>query len=61
MKSVKHCFSLTWTDPDGVPQAAAGRYDKNAAMKRRRALKAVGCTHVEVVVIKRGELPEPAL
>ncbi|MET7826982.1 hypothetical protein ABZT23_20130 [Streptomyces sp. NPDC005386] len=61
MKTVKHCFSLTWTDPDGVPQAAAGHYDKNAATKRRRALKAFGCTHVEVVVVKAGELPEPVL
>ncbi|MEU8648150.1 hypothetical protein AB0C91_40400 [Streptomyces sp. NPDC048674] len=61
MKPTKHRYSLKWTDPDGVPQAAAGHYDKRAATKRRRALKSVGCTRVEVVVVEPGELPEPAL
>ena len=61
MKSTKHHYSLTWSDLDGVPQAAAGRYDKRAAAKRRRALQAVGRTRVQVVVVKPGELPEPAV
>ncbi|MEU4172642.1 hypothetical protein AB0F46_37865 [Streptomyces sp. NPDC026665] len=61
MSTVKRRYSLTWTDPDGAPQAAAGRYDKRSATRRRRALEAVGCTRVEVVVVEPGELPEPAV
>ncbi|WP_028805422.1 hypothetical protein [Streptomyces sp. 142MFCol3.1] len=61
MATAKRRYSLTWTDPDGAPQASAGRYDKRAAARRRRALEEIGCTCVELVVVKPGELPEPAL
>ncbi|MGD1222164.1 MULTISPECIES: hypothetical protein [Streptomyces] len=61
MTSTKRRYSLTWTDPDGAAQASAGHYDKRSATRRRRALEAVGCTRVEVVVVKPGELPELAL
>jgi hypothetical protein len=61
MSTAKRRYSLVWTDPDGASQASAGRYDKRSAARRRRALEAVGCTRVEVVVVEPGELPEPAL
>ncbi|MGW1965524.1 hypothetical protein ACWCPD_35365 [Streptomyces sp. NPDC001935] len=61
MSTAQRRYSLTWTDPDGAPQASAGRYDKRSATRRRRALEAVGCTRVEVVVVEPGELPEPAI
>ncbi|OIJ65338.1 hypothetical protein [Streptomyces mangrovisoli] len=61
MKTAKRRYGLVWTDPDGAPQASAGGYDKRSATQRRRALKAAGCTGVEVVVVKPGEIPELAL
>jgi len=54
-------YGLTWTDPDGAVQASAGVFDKRAAIRRQRALKAAGCTHVKVVKVHVGELPQPAL
>ncbi|MFF7331793.1 hypothetical protein ACIQU5_22215 [Streptomyces sp. NPDC090306] len=56
----KRRYSLTWTDPDGATQVAAGHFDKRAAAKRRRALEMFGCTGVEVVVVGPDELQEPA-
>ncbi|MDH6521656.1 hypothetical protein M2164_008360 [Streptomyces sp. SAI-208] len=52
-------YGLTWTDPDGAAQASASLFDKPAAVHRRRALKAAGCTHVKVVKLHAGELPQP--
>jgi hypothetical protein len=52
-------YGLLWTDPDGVPQASAGRYDKRSAKRRRTELKAVGCTRVEIVPVRPGDVPEP--
>ncbi|MFJ5778869.1 hypothetical protein [Streptomyces sp. NPDC093094] len=53
-------YGLTWTDRDGVPQASAGGYDKPAAKRRRKALKEIGCTCVEIVQLRPGEILEPA-
>jgi hypothetical protein len=51
-------FSLTWTDPDGTARAAAVSYDKASAETRKARLEAAGCTDVEVVETKPGELPQ---
>ncbi|QDO05366.1 hypothetical protein OHB25_03405 [Streptomyces mirabilis] len=51
-------FSLTWTDPDGTPRAAAVSYDKTSADRRKAQLEA-DCTDVQVVETKPGELPQP--
>ncbi|MEU5637494.1 hypothetical protein ACH47C_33655 [Streptomyces rishiriensis] len=59
MTSVMQNYGLLWTDPDGTPQASAGRYDKRSAKHRRTELKAVGCTRVEIVPVRPGEVPEP--
>jgi hypothetical protein len=59
MTSVMQHYGLLWTDPDGVPQASAGRYDKRSAKRRRTELKAVGCTRVEIVPVRPGDVPEP--
>ncbi|MER6789704.1 hypothetical protein ABT330_34700 [Streptomyces sp. NPDC000658] len=59
MTSAMQNFGLLWTDPDGTPQASAGSYDKRSAKHRRTELKAVGCTRVEIVPVKPGEVPEP--
>ena len=52
-------YGLTWTDPDGTPRAASVSYDKASAEQRKQELEAAGCTQVEIVEIKPGELPEP--
>ncbi|MBO7936862.1 hypothetical protein G6W55_16445 [Streptomyces sp. CAI-85] len=54
-------YGLLWTDPDGTPQASAAGYDKRAAKFRRAELEAVGCTSIEIVQVRYGELPEPAV
>ncbi|MER5583433.1 MULTISPECIES: hypothetical protein [Streptomyces] len=59
MTSATQNYGLLWTDPDGTPQASAGRYDKRSAKHRRTELKAVGCTRVEIVPVRPGEVPEP--
>ncbi|MDQ0681148.1 hypothetical protein QFZ66_000320 [Streptomyces sp. B4I13] len=59
MTSVMQNYGLRWTDPDGTPQASAGRYDKRSAKHRRTELKAVGCTRVEIVPVRPGDVPEP--
>lgn len=61
MTSVMQNYGLLWTDPDGTPQASAGRYDKRSAKHRRTELKAVGCTHVEIVPVRPGERVEQPL
>jgi len=52
-------YGLTWTDPAGVPRAAAVSYDKASAEHRQARLEADGCTDVEVVETKPGELAQP--
>jgi hypothetical protein len=52
-------YGLTWTDPDGVPRAAAVSYDKGSAEVRKARLEGEGCTDVEVVETKPGELAQP--
>jgi hypothetical protein len=52
-------YSLTWADPDGTPRAAAVSYDKASAEHRKQRLEADGCTEVEVVETKPGELAQP--
>lgn len=54
-------FGLTWTDPDGAAQASAGVFEKSAATRRLRALKAAGCSHVKLVKVQPGELPQPVV
>ncbi|MFI8235026.1 hypothetical protein ACIGDI_40175 [Streptomyces sp. NPDC085900] len=54
-------YGLTWTDPDGSAQVSAGVFGKQAAIRRQRALKAAGCTHMKVVKVHAGELPHPAI
>jgi hypothetical protein len=51
-------YGLTWTDTDGRPRASAVAYDKPSAEKRRKELEDAGCTSVEIVEVKPGELPE---
>ncbi|MFC8248551.1 hypothetical protein [Streptomyces chartreusis] len=58
MTTARRRYGLTWTDPDGAAQASAGIFDKSAAIRRQRALKAAGCTRVKVVKVHQGELPQ---
>jgi hypothetical protein len=52
-------YGLTWTDPDGTPRAAAVSYDRGSAEERKGRLEAEGCTDVEIVETKPGELAQP--
>ncbi|WP_407109552.1 hypothetical protein ACE1N8_00045 [Streptomyces sp. DSM 116494] len=52
-------YGLTWTDPTGTPRASAVAYDKPSAQDRKADLESVGCTSVEIVAVRPGELPEP--
>jgi hypothetical protein len=52
-------YSLTWTDPDGRPRASAVAYDQPSAAERKTELQKAGCTNVEIVPVKPGQLPEP--
>lgn len=52
-------YGLTWTDPDGTTRADVVSYDKTSAEQRKRRLEVAGCTAVEVVETKPGELPAP--
>ncbi|MDX3838960.1 HNH endonuclease family protein [Streptomyces europaeiscabiei] len=52
-------YGITWTDPTGTPRASAVAYDKPSAQHRKATLEATGCTAVEIVAVKPGELPEP--
>ncbi|GAB7110100.1 hypothetical protein JCM4814A_84150 [Streptomyces phaeofaciens JCM 4814] len=61
MSTVTKRYGLLWTDPDGAPQASAASYDKRSAKYRRTELEAVGCTSIELVQVRYGELPEPAV
>lgn len=52
-------YALTWTDSDGVARASAVAYDKPSASKRRDELETAGCTSIEIVPVRPGQLPEP--
>jgi hypothetical protein len=52
-------YALTWTSPDGTPHASAVAYDKTSADERKTELEDAGCTDIEIVPVKPGELPEP--
>lgn len=61
MSNTTKRYGLLWTDPDGTPQASGASYDKRSAKYRRAELEAVGCTGIELVQVRHGELPEPAV
>lgn len=52
-------YGLTWTDADGKTHAAVCHYDKNSAEDRQTELEAAGCTAVEVVSVKVGQVLQP--
>lgn len=52
-------YGLTWNDPAATPRAAAVTYDMRSAQHRKSDLESEGCTSVEIVPVKPGELPEP--
>lgn len=52
-------FGLTWTDPDGIPRASAVAYDKPSVERQKERLEGDGCSDVEIVPVKPGQLPEP--
>ncbi|MFI9598961.1 hypothetical protein ACIHCX_03600 [Streptomyces sp. NPDC052043] len=51
-------YALTWTDPTGKPRASAVAYDKPSAGHRQADLEAAGCTNVQIVPVKPGQLPD---
>ncbi|WP_439947151.1 hypothetical protein [Streptomyces sp. BBFR109] len=52
-------YGFTWTDPDGTKRASAVAYDRTSADRQKQKLEASGCTSVEVVPVRPGELPKP--
>ncbi|QER90542.1 hypothetical protein [Streptomyces tendae] len=52
-------YCLTWTDSIGTPRSSAVAYDEPSAQDRKAALESSGCTSVEIVAVRPGELPEP--
>jgi hypothetical protein len=52
-------FGLTWTDPDGTPRASGVSYDRASADRRKGELEGGGCTGVQVIETRPGELPQP--
>ncbi|EGX61495.1 hypothetical protein SZN_02127 [Streptomyces zinciresistens K42] len=60
MTTAMRRYGLRWNDPDGASQASAALFEKPAAIRRKRALKASGCTHVKVVEVPPGEIVHPA-
>lgn len=52
-------YGLTWTSPDGAPRASAVAYDKTSADERKTELEDAGCTRIEIVPVKPGQLPQP--
>ncbi|UXY24940.1 hypothetical protein N8I84_41605 (plasmid) [Streptomyces cynarae] len=54
-------FALAWTDPDGIPRSSAVAYDKPSADRRKRDLEDAGCSDIQIVETKPGQLPEPAV
>lgn len=52
-------YALTWTDGNGKHHAAVSHYDKKSAEDRKTELEAAGCTAVEVVPVKVGQVLQP--
>ncbi len=52
-------YGLTWTDAEGRNHASVCHYDKKSADDRKAELEADGCTNVEVVPVKVGQVLEP--
>ncbi|WP_369383236.1 hypothetical protein [Streptomyces sp. cg36] len=52
-------YGLTWTDPDGVPRAAAVSYGESSGEDRAKQLVAAKCKNVELTEIEVGQLPRP--
>lgn len=52
-------YGLRWTDAGGRNHASGVSYDKGSADGRKLELEARGCTDVEVLPTKVGELLEP--
>jgi hypothetical protein len=52
-------YGLTWTDGNGTNHAAVSHYDKKSADNRKAELEAAGCTAVEVVPVKVGQVLQP--
>lgn len=51
-------YGLTWTDADGRNHASVCHYDKKSADDLKARLEADGCTNVEVVSVKVGQVLE---
>ncbi|MEU9979481.1 hypothetical protein [Streptomyces sp. NPDC051014] len=58
-RTVMRNYGLTWTDPTGTHRASAVAYDRPSAEHRKRDLEDAGCTRVDIVAVRPGELPEP--
>ncbi|MEV0220923.1 hypothetical protein [Streptomyces sp. NPDC050704] len=52
-------YRLTWTDTSGVPRVSVPSYDKASAERRKERLQGDGCTDVQVVETKPGEVLQP--
>ncbi len=52
-------FGLTWTDLEGVHRASAVSYDEVSGERRKQRLEDAGCTDVELVEVRLGQLPQP--
>ena len=52
-------YGLTWTDADGRNHASVCHYDKKSADDLRTRLEADGCTNVEVMSVKVGQVVQP--
>lgn len=52
-------YGIRWTSPTGKHHASAVSYDKRSAEGRKAELEAAGCTDIEVLPTKVGELLEP--
>ncbi|MFC4502954.1 MULTISPECIES: hypothetical protein [Streptomyces] len=59
MTTTMQNYGLTWTDPTGTPHASAVAYDQPSAKQQKTTLEAAGCTSVEIVAVKPGQLPDP--
>ncbi|WP_340375950.1 hypothetical protein U5640_12785 [Streptomyces sp. SS7] len=51
-------FGLTWTDPEGVHRASAVAYDAASGERQKQRLEDAGCTDVELVEVRPGQLPQ---
>lgn len=52
-------YGLTWTDGNGKHHASVCHYDKKSADDLKAELETAGCTAVEVVPVKVGQVLQP--